>query len=41
MENTMVQLHDEMVLIQQVVAPLVGIQKKAQEVVKILKVKNR
>lgn len=37
----MVLLYNEMILLQQVVAPLVGIQKKEQEVVKLLKVENR
>jgi len=41
MEDTMVLLYNEMILLQQVVAPLVGIQKKEQEVVKLLKVENR
>ena len=39
-EETMVELYDEMILIHQVVAPLIGIQKKAQEVVKPLKVEK-
>lgn len=38
MQDTMAQLYDEMILPQQVVAPLVGIQKKVQEVLKLLKV---
>jgi len=36
----MERLYDEMLLPKQVVAPLVGIQKKAQEVIKLLKVAN-
>lgn len=39
-EDTMERLYDEMLLPKQVVAPLVGIQKKAQEVIKLLKVAN-
>lgn len=41
MDDTMTQLYDEMILIQQVVAPLIGIQNNAQEVVKLLKIANR
>lgn len=40
MEDTMAWLYDKMILIQ-VLAPIIGIQKKAKEVVKILKVSNR
>lgn len=41
LEDTMARLYDEMILIRQVVDPLVCIQKKAQEVVKLLNVENR
>lgn len=37
----MARLYDEMILLQQVVAPLIGIHQKSQEVVKLLKVANR
>ena len=37
----MVQLYDEMTLLHEVVTPLVGIQKKVQEVLKLLKVEKK
>lgn len=39
-EDTMTRLYDEMILLQ-VVTLLVGIQKKAQEILKLLKVASR
>lgn len=41
MEDNMVRLYDEMILIQHVMAHLIGIQKNAQEVVKLLKIATR
>lgn len=41
MEDTMAQLYDEMILLQKVVAPLISIKNKVQEVVKLLKVANK
>jgi len=41
MDDTKVWLYDEITLLQQLVSPLLGIQKKAQEVVKLLKVANK
>jgi len=37
----MAWLYDEMILLQQVVAPLVGIQKEAPELLKLLRVENK
>lgn len=41
MEDTMTWLYDEMILMKQIMAPLIGIQKNSQEVVKLSKIKNK
>lgn len=41
MEDTLAQLYDEEILLHEVVAPLVGIKNKAQEVLKLVKVENK
>jgi len=41
MEDIIAWLYHEMILLQQVVAPPIGIRKKVQKVVKLLKVANK
>ena len=40
MEDTMEHLYEEIILIQKFMDPLIGIQKNAQEVLKILNIEN-
>jgi len=41
MEDTMASLYDEMILLHQVVSPLIGIQKKEEEVVKLPRITKK